>query len=75
MLLAEQDVVVSYESIWRWCLKFGWRFTLQFGRGVLERTTLGTWMRFISGPTACFTTSGEQWTSTAASKPRPGRAR
>lgn len=33
MLLAEQGVVVSYESIWRWCLKFGRRFALQLEGG------------------------------------------
>ncbi len=29
LLLAERGVVVSYESIRRWCLKFGRRFALK----------------------------------------------
>jgi putative transposase len=32
LLLAERGIVVSYESVRRWCLKFGQRFALQLRR-------------------------------------------
>jgi putative transposase len=36
LILAERGVIVSYESIWRWCLKFGASFASSLRR---RRTT------------------------------------
>ena len=46
LILAERGVVVSYESIRRWCLRFGTEFAPSCASGGQDRATPGTWMKF-----------------------------
>jgi transposase-like protein len=45
LILAERGVVVSYESIRRWCLRFGTELRQGYASGGRGRATPGTWMR------------------------------
>ncbi len=45
LLLAEREVVVSYESVRRWCLKLGQGVASGCDAGVLGRVTPGIWTR------------------------------
>jgi putative transposase len=48
LILAERGLVVSYESIRRWCLRFGPEFAVRLRRQWPRpggRATPGTWMR------------------------------
>lgn len=45
LLLAGRGVVVSHESVRRWCLKFGQGFAAKLRRRGRDRGTRGTWTR------------------------------
>ena len=61
LILAERGVIVSYESIRRWCLKFGASFAGQASAGVGRgRVTSGTWTRSSFGSGVSCIISGEQ---------------
>ena len=67
LILAEQGVVVSHESIRRWCLRFGAEFAAKLRkRGGRGRVIPGTWMGFTCGSTASCSISGVLWTRTVS---------
>jgi hypothetical protein len=59
-MMAARGVVVSYETIRRWCDKFGKQYADVFGDGVLEPETNGISTRSSSRSTAPLITSGER---------------
>jgi putative transposase len=63
LLLAERGIVVCYETVRRWCKKFGQTLAsrLRHGPG-----TSGTSMRSSSESGACSTISGARWIRTAS---------
>ena len=65
LLLAERGIVVSYETVRRWCMKFGASSPTACAVAGRGRVTRGTWTRSSSGSRACCTISGAQWISTA----------
>ena len=68
LILVERGVVVSYETVRRWCKKSPARVSptacdaADHGQG----TAVGTWMKFSSGSRACSTISGAPSTRMAS---------
>jgi hypothetical protein len=58
LILAGRGVVVSYESMRRWCLKFGASFANSLADVGSDLETNGTWMRSSSGSRANCTIPG-----------------
>ena len=48
LLLAERGIIVSYETVRRWCPKFGQSFAHGLRRRRPRQETSGTWMRCSS---------------------------
>src|SRR5246127_2822081 len=65
LILAERGVVVSYESIRRWCLKFGVSFADKLRRRWLRPGGKRHMDESSSGSAASSTTSGAPWSRTA----------
>ena len=66
LLLAERGLIVSYETVRRWCKKFGQGFANRLRRRRPRPVTSGTWMRCSSGSRACSTIFGAPWIRTAS---------
>ena len=64
-LMLVRGVAVSYETIRRWCARFGQAYANQLRRGARAPATSGTSMRCSSGSTAGCGTCGARSTSTA----------
>jgi transposase-like protein len=65
LLMAERSVVVSYESIRQWCLKFGDEYAQKLRKRRGNQATNGTSMRSSSKSMARRITSGEPLTKMA----------
>src|SRR5215472_12160684 len=61
LLLAERGIVVSYETVRRWCQKFGQSFADRLRRHRPRPGTSGTWTRCSFASKGCNTTSGAPW--------------
>ena len=66
LLLAERGVVASYETVRRWCKKFGQTFSTGCAAAVPGQETNGTSTRCSSGSRACSTICGGPWIRTAS---------
>jgi putative transposase len=66
LILAARGIVVSYESIREWGLRFGRMFANAPKRRGQGRATNGTWMRCSSAFAASSITSGVQWIRTVS---------
>src|ERR1700690_3758750 len=64
-LMLERDVAVSYETIRRWCAKFGQAYASGLRHATHGPVTNGTATKCSSGSTARGTTCGARSTSTA----------
>ena len=66
LLLAERGVIVSYESVRQWCLKFGASFADKMRGGDPSRATNGTSMKCSFGSGASCTSCGAPLTRTGS---------
>ena len=67
LLLAERGIVVSYETVRRWCRKFGRSFANCLRHRRPRPETSGTWMKCSFGSKGCSTISGVPSISMASS--------
>ena len=64
-LLAARGLIVTYETVRQWCLKFGQDFANELRRRAPRRGDNGIWMRSIPASTANVSISGARWIRTA----------
>ena len=65
LLLAERGIVVSYETVRRWCRKLARALPTACAAGGRGLETSGISSRYSSGSRACSTISGVPWIRTA----------
>ena len=63
-LLAEREIIVSYETIRRWCQKFGPDYARKLKRREGRSATIGTWMRCSFESTGDSSICGGRWIKT-----------
>src|ERR1700692_2074842 len=61
LLLAERGIVLSYETVRRWCGKFGESFAKRLRRRRPRPGITGTWTRYSSGFRECRIILGAPW--------------
>ena len=67
LLLAERGIILSYETVRRWCRKFGQNFANCLRRPGRGQVISGLSMRYLSGSKVCSTISGTPWIRMALS--------
>src|SRR5450631_640688 len=60
-LLAQRGIVVTYETVRQWCLKFGQTYANELHRRRPPAEISGTWMRSSSPLVGRGSISGESW--------------
>jgi len=61
LLLSERGVVVSYETVRRWCRNSASPLPIACVAGDRDPATSGTWMKCSSGSKVCSIISGAPW--------------
>jgi putative transposase len=64
LILAERGVPLSYETVRRWCQKFGRSFAERLRKRRPGLATAGIWTRSSSAFEASYITSGVRWIRT-----------
>jgi transposase-like protein len=67
LMMAERGVVLTYETVRDWCLKFGPYFANELNAGIARRSVRnGIWTKSSLRSTASSITSGGQWIRTGS---------